>query len=74
MSDKLKWSYNKKHKEWWTLESAPWANDGFSIKRVSRSYQSRKYATNYTLLISAREFSFNRLMNAKKFAELYRYG
>ena len=35
---KIKWSYDKKHKEWFTGESSPWANDGMVIKKVPGGY------------------------------------
>ena len=68
---KLKWHYDSKNKQWYTLETVAWANDGFTIKKVegkfSNTYYRLEKGYNYVS-------SFDKLSSAKRVAELISFG
>ena len=64
--EKIKWSYDKKYKQWYCIETAPYANDGFSIRKDGEKYQLDK---NYSFVAM-----FKTLRNAKTVANLLRHG
>ncbi|HWY12342.1 MAG TPA: hypothetical protein VN026_13500 [Bacteroidia bacterium] len=64
---KLKWSYDKRRNQWYTLETVSWANDGFTINKEGL----KKFNSFYRLEKGSRYISnFSKLKNAKKVAEL----
>ncbi len=70
----LKWRNDKKNKQWYTLESAPYANDGFSIKKEESGIpKDRPYTltNDYRSSIIGRFYTLNA---AKTVANLLQYG
>lgn len=62
----MKWSYDVKNKEWYIIESFPYANDGFSIKKNGTSYNLTR---NHSYI-----WSFSKLSSAKEVARLMKNG
>lgn len=63
----MNWNYDNKNKEWYTLETVPYANDDFSIKKDGQTY---KLTENHFKIIGR----FKKLTNAKLVAKLLRNG
>ena len=66
--ESLKWSYDKKFKQWYVSESAPYARDGFSIKKENENYQLTTDNSFHTV------GWFKKLSSAKQVAYLLRHG
>ena len=66
MNKKLKWGYDKKNYQYYTGETEPYSNDGFSIKKKSDFYYL-DYGNKFIA-------GFSKLSSAKKVAELIRFG
>lgn len=65
---RLKWKYDSKSKEWYTGESVPYANDGFSIKKVDGGYSLHEDS------FFSHNFFLKKLSNAKTVAQLIKNG
>lgn len=63
----MKWNYDNKNKEWYLIETVPYANDDLSIKKDSSTY---KLTENHFKTIGR----FKKLTNAKLVAKLLRNG
>ena len=66
MNKKLKWKYDKNFKQYYTIETEPHSNDGFTIEKKSNFY--------YLDFGSKFIAGFAKLASAKKVAELIRFG
>lgn len=66
MKQKIKWSYDKDFKQWWTPETTPWSNNGFTIRR----YKSGEYRLSQGRTIGR----FKKLSSAKQVAHLLMFG
>lgn len=66
---KLKWSYDKTHKQWWICESVAWAKDGMNIMKThsGNKYSLRMEHPNVRL-------HFKKLSTAKQVAQLIHEG
>lgn len=64
---KLKWSYDKKHKQWYIIESPPYANNGIDIKK-----SDNEYILSFDAFMS--KYRFKKLSSAKKVAQLIHNG
>lgn len=62
---KLKWHYDNKRKQWYTLETVAWAHDDFSIFKETYGYQLQ--SKQMCLL-------FKKLSSAKQVAQLIHNG
>ena len=63
----IKWSYDKANKQWFCLETFPYAKDGFTIsKKKDGKYLLEQ---DYTMI-----HFFNKLSSAKLTARLLRFG
>ena len=63
---KLRWHYDKKFRQWYTLESEPFVNDSFTIDKSETTYhlkQNHQHVKHFT-----------KLKNAKQCARLLAYG
>lgn len=71
---KLKWRYDRKNQEWYTMESVAYANDDYSIRKemnitpAMRPYSLRNEARGSTI------GRFYTLTAAKTVANLLQYG
>jgi hypothetical protein len=63
MKETMKWRYDKKNKQWWIPESAPYANDGLQIDKIDCRYRLWIDGTTHS-------HWFKKLSSAKKVAEL----
>lgn len=65
---KIKWNYDKKHKEWYVIETVPYANDTYTISKTTEGQ--------YILVKSYFQHigHFKKLGNAKKVVELLKHG
>lgn len=66
MNKKLKWKYDKRFMQYYSIETEPYANDGFVIEKKSGFY----YLDHGSKFI----YGFNKLTSAKKVADLIRFG
>lgn len=66
MNKELKWKYDKKFKQYYTVETEPYANDGFTIEKKDDFY----FLDHGSKFI----YGFNKLKSAKLVAELIRFG
>lgn len=64
--EKIKWSYDKKFKEWWINETSPYAMDHMNIENVGGKYELTKGVL--------RVGRFKKLSSAKIVANLLRHG
>jgi hypothetical protein len=66
---KLKWKVDRKNKQWYIIETVPYANDGFTITKTSDGlYRLVRDYSITTMII------FKKLSSAKKVAELIKFG
>lgn len=65
--EKIKWKYDKKRKQWWANETAPWSNDGYQI-----CHDLDGYVLTGDELRS--KLYFKKISSAKTVANLLRHG
>ncbi len=58
----MKWSYDKKNKEWYTLETAAYANDGYSIKKFHPHNKTYSLCNNFRRIADVRKLSSAKLI------------